>query len=139
MEKIPRLKDAVKKIHSQDRLPYEEIIRFWCKAVDIPPPIFEFKFDQERKYQADFAWPIRNLMCEIEGGIFGAPGKGKKCPVCGRKPVYGHTGIGNLISDMEKYNLMAQRRLFLLRFLPSEIKDGSAFRQIKEFFDGGKT
>ena len=114
---------------------YQEDVFDWCKEYDIPIPIFEFKFDPDRKFRADLAYPTRNLLIEIEGGIFGAPGKGKKCPVCNRRPEYGHTGIGNLLSDMEKYNLMAHKGYYLLRFTPQQIKNGEAFKEIKQFFD----
>ncbi len=111
---MEKLKDAMKK-HND----YQDIARHWCKIVDIPPPIFEFRFDPDRKYRADMAYPVRSLLIEVEGGVF-IRGRHNRC-------------IG-FLSDMEKYNLMACKGYYLLRFTPQQVKNGEAFKVIKEGF-----
>ena len=100
---------------------YEHWAKMYCKIYDLPMPIFEFKFMKNRKFRVDMAYPARDLMIEIEGGIWS----------------YGRHNRGDgFLKDMQKYNLMSHKRLFLLRYTPQEIKKGTAFADIKRWFDG---
>ncbi len=103
------------------------------KAIGLPLPMKEYLFDSKRKWQVDYAWPDRKLAVEIEGGIFGT---GRKCPLCGRRAVAGHTSIQRLKTDMEKYNALTFAGWSLLRFLPEEIASGKAVNVISDWFDG---
>lgn len=102
---------------------YQDDVFDWCRYYDIPIPIFEFKFDPDRKFKADLAYPTRNLLIEIEGGAW----------ISGR-----HNRGSGFIKDMEKYNIAALRGYFVLRFTPQQIENGQAFKTIKEFLDEGK-
>jgi very-short-patch-repair endonuclease len=95
-----------------------------CKVRGIPTPDFEWLFAAGRKFAFDWAWPEHKIALEIEGGIYG---RGKACPMCGRKAVGAHTSIERLKSDMEKYNLAAVLGWSVLRVRPEQIDSGEAF------------
>ena len=65
----------------------------------------EYKFCPDRKYRADYAIPDWRLLIEIEGGIYN-----KKA----------HGSITGILRDIEKYNLAAVHRYFVLRFTVQE-------------------
>ena len=87
---------------------------------DLPQPEVEYRFDDKRRWRIDYCWPEYKLAVECEGGQW----------VRGRhnRPV----GFGK---DMEKYNALALKGFYLLRFTPKEIKDGYAGKTIKQWFD----
>lgn len=68
----------------------------------------QYKFAApERKYQADFAWPHRRLIVEIEGGTWG----------------YGrHNRPQGFEEDCNKYNLAVLQGWDVLRFTSSQVK-----------------
>ena len=83
----------------------------------LPIPVREYRFLPDRKFRIDFYWPEAKLAVEIEGGIW--------------MPKGGHTtGIG-FSKNLEKYNLMAENGITLLRYVPKLID----FMQIKRIFD----
>jgi hypothetical protein len=98
-----------------------------CKAHGLPEPVAEYQFHPERKWKFD--WLFEGLVAvEKEGGIYG---KGKPCVMCKRRPPGAHSSIERLKSDMEKYNEAAMAGFLLIRVLPEQIEDGSAFALIK--------
>ena len=101
----------------------------------LPRPEQEYRFSPPRRFAFDFAWPAIRLAVEKEGGIYGRAGKGKECPLCGRKAPGAHTSVERLLSDMEKYNLAAELGWRLLRFRPEHFKSGEAFVATKKAFD----
>jgi hypothetical protein len=94
-----------------------------CKAVGLPAPVIEFRFAPPRRFAFDFAWEAQRVAVEQEGGLFG---RGKRCPLCGRKAVGAHTSIERLKSDLEKYNLAAAMGWRVGRFTPEQLNDGRA-------------
>ena len=97
------------------------------KLNGLPKPVPEFKFHPTRKWRADWAWPEEKLIVEMEGGIFGN---------CRRMQKSGwHQSISGMLDDKNKYNEMNMLGYSLLRFIPSEIKDGTAVRMIKLWFE----
>ena len=106
----------------------------YCRGSDYPMPEPEYYFALPRKFQFDLAWPDEMVAMEFEGGIFG---KGQPCPVCGRKSAAGHTGIGRLKSDMEKYNLAAFNGWRLVRCRPEQVESGEVFGMLDRLFSGG--
>lgn len=82
----------------------------------LPLPTPEYRFDPNRKWRIDFAWPDAKLAVEIEGGIW----------ISGR-----HTrGVG-VKGDMEKYNALALAGWCLLRFDGDAVRSGSAVQQVE--------
>ena len=88
-----------------------------------PGAVAEHKFAAGRNWAFDFAWPDKLVALEIEGGIYG---RGKKCPMCGRRAVAGHTSIERLLKDMEKYNAASILGWRLIRATPGQLSDGTA-------------
>ena len=60
---------------------------------DIPEGFFEYRFDLDRKWRFDFAWPDQLVAVEIEGGLF----KGGR-----------HQTLDGFIKDCEKYERALQ-------------------------------
>lgn len=98
-----------------------------CDA-GLPEPILEHRFAPPRRFAFDLAWPEVMLAAEQEGGLFG---KGKPCPLCGRRPAAGHGAPKRIKSDMEKYNLAALQGWTLIRFLPEHVGDGTALAWVR--------
>lgn len=82
----------------------------------------EFRFDTERMYRLDFAWPERKVGVEINGGIF----LGK---------IGAHSSPTKILRDMEKGNLLVQLGWRVLRFTPAQVKVGEALEGIKKLLE----
>lgn len=93
------------------------------KINNIPECIREYKFHECRLWRIDFCWPNYLLAVEIEGGIWL---KGDKL---GR-----HNRPSGFIKDKEKYNELALKGFNLLRFTPSDTKNGKAVDMIEQWF-----
>jgi hypothetical protein len=83
--------------------------------------IREYKFCDARNWRIDFFFPQKMLAVEIEGGAW----------IEGR-----HNRASSFISDMEKYNMLARHRIFLMRFTPSQVERGEALVEIEKWFMG---
>lgn len=70
-------------------------------AGDQPEPVSEFVFAPPRQWRADFAWPDKKLLVEIEGGVFG---KSR------------HTSGTGYTEDCHKYNAATCAGYRVLRF-----------------------
>ena len=79
-------------------------------------PMFEYRFDDGRKWRADVALPSKRLLFEIEGGAW----------TRGR-----HTRGKGFLADLEKYNTATLCGWRVLRFSPEQVKSGWA----KTFLD----
>ena len=77
-----------------------------CSFLKIDIPEKEYKFDKDRKWRADYAWPNIKLAVELEGGIYT---KGR------------HVRGKGYENDLEKYNSMIINGWVLLRYTPSKI------------------
>lgn len=77
----------------------------------------EYRFDATRKWRFDFAWPLRRVAVEVEGGVW-ANGR--------------HTRGKGFIMDCEKYNRAALLGWRVLRYTKEAIQSGAAIRQIEE-------
>ena len=79
----------------------EESYYMQLARLEVPRPEREFKFHPTRKWRADFAWPERFLLVEIEGGVYSR----------GR-----HTRGKGFETDMTKYNAATMALVSLVRF-----------------------
>lgn len=102
-------------------------------SVGLPEPECEFRFCPGRKWKFDLAWPgaIPPLAVEIEGGLYG---RGKKCPMCGRKAVGAHSSIQRLLSDLAKYDEAVILGWCVLRVTPEMVSTGEALALIERAF-----
>lgn len=76
----------------------------------------EHRFHAERMWRFDFAWPVRKLAVEIEGGVWTG----------GR-----HTRGKGYVADLEKYNTAALHGWRVLRFTTDQVKDGHALSVVR--------
>lgn len=88
-----------------------------CEMVGLPKPEPEYRFHPTRKWRADFCWPERRVMVEVDGGAF----------VGGR-----HTSGSGFVKDMEKQNAAALLGYRLFRFTPRQVQSGEALNVLTE-------
>src|SRR5512146_2475838 len=87
-----------------------------CRAAGIEEPQPEFRFHPKRQWRLDYAWPLRMLGLEIDGGIWTE----------GR-----HTRGSGRLKDMEKQSEAAILGYRLLYVTPQQVKDGTAMDRIR--------
>lgn len=75
----------------------------------------EFKFHPTRKWRADFHLKGKNILVEVEGGIWSN----------GR-----HTRGKGYLGDLEKYNEATMMGYQVIRFSTEQVKSGKAIEQI---------
>ena len=75
------------------------------EAVHLPWPEAEYKFAPDRKWRADYAWPVDGVILEVEGAV----GYGR------------HTRARGFRGDMEKYNAAAVLGFRLIRVEPLDL------------------
>ena len=103
------------KMSSLERKLYLQILAV-CQEKQLPEPEAEHRFDHERKWRFDFAWPDWRIAVEAEGGQWTG----------GRH----YTGAG-FEKDCEKYNEAVAQGWDVLRFTTNMINDGRAMRMIE--------
>jgi len=89
----------------------EEQLALHIKATGLPAPVREFYFAKPRRFRADFAWPDRKILAEVEGGTWSG----------GR-----HVRGKGYESDCEKYSIAAMLGYRVLRFTTAMVRDGRA-------------
>lgn len=77
----------------------------------------ELRFHATRRWRFDFAWRVRRIAVEVEGGVWSG----------GR-----HTRGAGFVGDCEKYNAATLLGWSVLRFVPRSGWIGPAVEQIKE-------
>jgi hypothetical protein len=116
-----------------------------CKDEGLPTPIFDYSFHNSRLWRIDIYMEHNQLKLgiEIEGGVYGSQVVCHKChsKVVNQngKPVMTsggrHTHFTGYKGDMEKYNTMAIRGIFLMRFTPGDVFTPLFFNNVKQFFN----
>ena len=100
----------------------ETLLATHIKWAGLPVPRREFRFHPIRRWRADFAWPDRKLLVEVEGGVWSQ----------GR-----HVRGRGFQGDCQKYNAAAMGGWMVLRFTPDMVLDGSAIADILCVLRGG--
>jgi very-short-patch-repair endonuclease len=102
---------------TKEESPLEILLAQQMKFAGLPEPEREYRFAPPRRYRADFAYPDKMILIEVEGGVWtnGAHVRGK-----------------HYTSDCSKYNLAATMGFRVLRFTGEMIKSGLALRTIEE-------
>ena len=85
----------------------------------------QYKYVTNRRFSADFAFPLEKLIVEVDGGIYTRRA---------------HGSVTGIIADMNRSNLAAQNGFRVMRFTPQEIlKDPEGvINQIKEALEFNK-
>lgn len=98
---------------------FETVLR---QTDEVPNFVREYQFMPSRRWRIDFAWPDNSprLAVEIEGGTWTTHSR--------------HTKGSGYNKDRKKYNSMAIKGYFLLRFIPQDIESGDALDTIIDFF-----
>lgn len=98
------------------------LLLFQCKAVGLPIPETELRFDVNgRKWRLDVAWPAWKFAVEIEGGVFMAGGSR-------------HSRGAGFREDRVKYGTAFSQGWTILSVLPEQVKSGQAVQWIEARF-----
>jgi very-short-patch-repair endonuclease len=97
----------------------EEALAFQLRAVGLPLPEREYRFDPVRRWRFDFAWPGHMLAVEIDGVTRG-------------RGVGAHQRCDGLERDYEKGNSAQLAGWTVLHFTPRQVRAGVAIAVIKE-------
>lgn len=76
------------------------------KEAGFKAPVPEFRFNPDRRWKFDYAWPDEKIAVEIEGGVW----------IRGR-----HSRGKGMIADMEKYNWATLHGWKVLRYTPQNL------------------
>lgn len=93
----------------------EETLAAQIEGAQLPTPVRELKFDPERRWRFDFAWPDLGIACEVQGGVWNA----------GR-----HTRAKGYESDCEKLNQAQVAGWVVMQVTGNMIRDGRAIKSI---------
>lgn len=85
-----------------------------CRAAGLPEPIPEYKFHPQRKWRADFCWPLHRVIVEVHGGLF----------IRGR-----HSRGAGQLADFEKQNAAEMLGFHVLQYSPQQL--GDAMRDLR--------
>ena len=77
-----------------------------ARKLGLPAPECEYRFDPERRWRFDFAWPALKMAVEIEGGVW----------IRGR-----HVRPVGYLADLEKYNRAVVLGWRVLRYAPHQL------------------
>lgn len=83
-----------------------QIVAAYYHDVGLPPPCFEYRFHDTRKWRIDIAWPEQRLALEVQGGIF----------IKGR-----HSRGAALLKEWEKLNTLAEMGWRVLYCQPKDV------------------
>jgi len=95
----------------------EADLLFQMRAVGLPEPEREFRFDSVRMWRADFAWIDQAIIVEVMGGIWA--GKGK------------HVRGKGYDADCEKQNAAVLAGWLYLRVTGMMVEDGRALAYVE--------
>lgn len=112
----PRKADAAHKADAASTGPIYPLVGL-CRAAGLPLPIPEYQFHPVRKWRFDYAFVLRQLAVEIEGGIW----------TQGR-----HTRGKGFLADMAKYNAATLLGWRILRYTPDQL--GQAIHDLRVMF-----
>lgn len=100
----------------------EAMLAFQIRAFRLPEPERQFMFHPERKWRADFCWPVAKLIVEVGGLYRSSHAKGQT----------GHTTIGGVKRDWEKLNAAVMLGYRVLQYEHDGVKSGRAVREIEQ-------
>ena len=93
----------------------EDLFEFQCKALGVPSAEREYRFNESRRWRADFAWPELKLIVEIHGGTW----------TNGR-----HNRARGLANDLEKSNAAQLGGWLYLAYTGDDVKSGKAVNEV---------
>jgi hypothetical protein len=113
--------------------PLERALAAQLKLLRVPEPQREYRFDPNRLWRFDFAWPALRLAAECEGGTFPRKRWRKVGDQLLRVEEQGaHVRGAHFQSDAEKYNAAVLAGWRVLRFTRKMIDSWEAARTIQK-------
>jgi very-short-patch-repair endonuclease len=106
-------------VRQSQKVKWEEMFSVQLKTLGVPSPVQQFKFVPDRKFSADFAWPDRMILVELEGGIW-------------RRGGGAHSHPSNILRDIEKQTLAAFHGYRVFRFWENDIKSWTAAKMMAD-------
>lgn len=97
---------------------WEETLAIHIKATRLPVPTREYRFDDQRRWRLDFAWPQDKLAAEVDGAT-GPWLRGR------------HVRPQGYEDDCEKLNELVVRGWRCLRFTANMVESGAAIRTLE--------
>ena len=94
----------------------EELLERHIRLTGLPAPEREYRFHSGRRWRFDFAWPLRKVAVEVDGGIYSR----------GR-----HVRGSGFERDAEKRNAAVMAGWRVLHFTPRLVKTGQAIQAIE--------
>jgi len=101
----------------------EQVLAYQCLADGLLEFEQEYRFEPSRKYRLDLAFPKQKVGIEIEGAIFAAGA---------------HSRPLGIIRDMGKHNLLILSGWRVLRYTPSQVRNGEAIEGLKRLLQEQK-
>ena len=95
----------------------EDKARFLIKMFHFVEPEREYRFDMERKWRFDFAWPTQKVALEVEGGVWSG----------GR-----HVRGSGYSKDIEKYNAATTQGWKVIRVTSKMLQDADTLPGLLE-------
>ena len=95
----------------------EELLFHHILCAGLPTPEREYRFAPPRRYRADFAYPEKKILVEVQGGIYTRGAHSR--------------GVG-LERDYEKLNLAQLNGFRVFQFSRKMIESGVAVNMIEE-------
>ena len=101
------------------RFDWADTLAFQVKALGLPAPVREYRFDASglRRWRFDAAWPADMVAAEVNGAEW----------VRGRN----NRGSG-MAKDFEKLNTATLQGWAVFQFTGSQVQDGSAIKVLEE-------
>lgn len=115
-------------------------------AAQLPQYETEWRFDPDRRWRFDYAWPFFRIALEVEGGAHGRliviergheRRGGRSIPIkAGTRVRVGgrHQSGPGMEADIEKYNRAAVLGWMVLRCTTRQIRDGLALAMVRDAF-----
>jgi hypothetical protein len=88
----------------QDGLAFD----LFCRTMDIPVPVAEYRFDPVRRWRFDWAWPELYVALEVNGGVW----------IAGR-----HSRGSGQVGDFEKWSEAAAQGWRILHVTPNQLRE----------------
>jgi hypothetical protein len=109
--------------------PYPNLLVMFAER-GIYPPVTEYVFTSHRKFRFDYAWPVKRVALEIDGGIWRGYGKGSTNDP--RRNA--HSSPINILRDIEKHNLATVLGWRVIRATPDKLDE--AVRCVRTLIQG---
>lgn len=97
------------------------LLALHIRAKRLPKPEHEYRFDLQRKWRLDIAWPDRLIAAEVHGGVYSR----------GR-----HTRGKGFTEDRQKINAASLAGWTVFEFTTEMVESGEAVRTLEKVLRG---